>query len=190
MFARSLGWALQLFVAGLLLVGPAKASTIITPSPAFADLSAPGQVFTAFGSVNPNTAVNDTYDFHLTVANLGALTTAIALNSNPPQQGGFGIANLTITWLNGVTQFAQLVVTDAAGVVINTSAKLLFALTGPNNDLHVKVTGTGLGSGGGYILNVSTVPLPPALLLFGSGLLGLTLLGRRRRRSSGPGLVG
>lgn len=45
---------------------------------------------------------------------------------------------------------------------------------------YLKVMGAALGLGAGSV--GVTTPLPPALLLFGSGLAGLLALGRRSRR--------
>ena len=39
------------------------------------------------------------------------------------------------------------------------------------------------GDGVVHTIPVDPVPLPPALLLFGTGLIGLTVLGRRRQLS-------
>jgi hypothetical protein len=52
-----------------------------------------------------------------------------------------------------------------------------------SNTLKVVVTNLALANGGnptGLLVDISTVPLPPALLLFGSGLLGMNWLRRRR----------
>jgi hypothetical protein len=72
-------------------------------------------------------------------------------------------------------------VTNGLGTVLPPTS-LVFALTDPS--YHLRVTGTALTGGGAYTVAISTTPIPPALLLFGSALAGLGLLGRRSRRSA------
>jgi hypothetical protein len=61
--------------------------------------------------------------------------------------------------------------------ITNVSFQYGTNLSEPNLPWNPPCTG-GAGCGGGN----TVVPLPPALVLFGSGLVGLTLLGVRRRR--------
>jgi hypothetical protein len=132
----------------------------------------------------PNAVISDTFNFVVPSGGLGSFTTAIALNSGGnTQPGNFGVANLTVAWFSGVTPIDSLVVTNASGVVSNPAASLFLALAG--GAYHILVTGTALGGGGIYNLNVATTPLPPALLLFGTALAGLTWLSRRRRLAAG-----
>jgi hypothetical protein len=139
--------------------------------------------YATFLPLGPNEVVNDTFNFNV-ASGLNAITTGIALNSNPAAQGPFGVANLTIAWFNGVTPIGSLNVTDGDGLLTNPSASLFLALAA--GTYHILVTGTALTAGGFYNLNVATTPLPPALILFGTALAGLTWLGRRRR-SAAPG---
>jgi hypothetical protein len=53
----------------------------------------------------------------------------------------------------------------------------------------LRVVGTFASGGGNYDISLTAVPIPPALLLFGSALIGLGYLARRRRASTGPGLA-
>jgi hypothetical protein len=77
---------------------------------------------------------------------------------------------------------------DEAGVSIGTSTTL-YAVTGNGNTGQVQsyILGDAAGdaeltlaANGTLSLNPSTVPLPPAVWLLGSGLLGLAGVGRRR----------
>ena len=52
----------------------------------------------------------------------------------------------------------------------------------------IRVAGTFASGGGNYDIALTAVPIPPALLLFGSALVGLGYLARRRGRSIGPSL--
>ena len=52
----------------------------------------------------------------------------------------------------------------------------------------IKVEGSFGPQGGVYNIGLTAVPIPPALLLFGSALVGLGYLARRRGRSIGPSL--
>lgn len=84
----------------------------------------------------------------------------------------------------------QLVIDGVAGAAISivngTSAILSYVLSGgPINSFAVRVSGDLPIAGNDRTaeFSVSAVPIPPALLLFGSGILGLSLLGRRRQKS-------
>ncbi len=90
---------------------------------------------------------------------------------------GNDISSFTLQW-------------EIAGSLVSVAQDASLALTqtlteGVSNILRVtavSLSGTGLN-----ILNVqiSAVPLPPAALLFGSALLGIGFLARRRRKSPG-----
>jgi hypothetical protein len=62
-----------------------------------------------------------------------------------------------------------------------TAPALGFAYLGPNTSSKYTTSGTPA-----FGVEVSTVPIPAALWLLGSGLLGLGAVGRRNRRSSAP----
>jgi len=122
-----------------------------------------------------------THNYFFTAgSDLGTNTTAIALNFNPPIQGNVGIANLVLTWLQGASQLANYVVTDGAGVNNDPNAVFFLALTN-GIEYTLRATGVALQHNGDYDFSVSAVPVPPAALLFATGLAGLGLL---RRRSS------
>jgi hypothetical protein len=118
--------------------------------------------------------------------NSGTSSTATSLNADPPNQGDFGIANLVLTWIDDATNaiLSSQQFTDANGV-LNTSVILAQVLTN-TKDYTLRLTGTLLGDGGGYIARVEAIPLPAGLLLFLSGLAGIGFLGRYKAKRSEP----
>src|SRR5262249_38210940 len=138
--------------------------------------------------------ISDSYDFK-TAQNLKTGTTSSVLDTTPtcPSADCYGIADLKVKWLasDNTTVLNTLTVTDSDGNYLNP-AKMLLNLAA-NVTYFILVTGTTLSPGGGtYNFKVSVtantdqrgVPLPPALLLFGSALVGLTTLGRRKRKGA------
>ncbi|MBV8658812.1 MAG: hypothetical protein JO142_13390 [Burkholderiales bacterium] len=85
--------------------------------------------------------------------------------------------------INGVTSQ----VGHTVNVIPGSAADLTFSglQTGANNHYTLLVSGTEYGSNpstvGTYSLTVSAVPIPGAVVLFGSGLVGLVGLGRRAK---------
>jgi PEP-CTERM motif len=72
----------------------------------------------------------------------------------------------------------------AAATDLFNGLKIIFAA-----DIINKQGGTGAGQTGVVGATVSQVPLPGAIALFGSGLVGLGLLGRRRKTQNGTKAV-
>jgi hypothetical protein len=70
---------------------------------------------------------------------------------------------------------------DQAGVALNQAVSL-FGVTGNGNALKLQsyLLGSNLTLNSAGVLSVSSVPLPAAVWLFGSGLLGLIGVGRRK----------
>jgi len=179
---------------GVALFAQSAAAVPITPGPVpvggpTAVLVA-GNVYTDSPTFLANATIENQYNF--LSSGLVTITTGIALNSNPPAQGPFGIKDLTIQWFNSAnTLLGTLNVTNGSGVVTNPSDFLSLNLPASALLYHIIVSGKALGSGGNYTLNVfvpgdqeGQLPLPPALLLFGSALIGLTALGRRKRQGA------
>lgn len=116
-----------------------------------------------------------------------------ATNLTPMQVDGFGSFNLTINNTDGFKNSAtnvQFTLTDTSGTWANALAVLLSNSGGSSAAAHIFVCATGScdPSTGtlatGYASNLTPVPLPAALLLFGSGLIGLAGPQWRRRRAN------
>lgn len=199
-----LGVALAAGVIGL-AASPVGATTFpIAPGPNVVPLTTgpfpSGNQYIYQTFLAGSAVLNEQFDFfNVPTVPLGTITTSVALNSNPPAQGPFGIANLTLTWFSNLQgPLGTLQITNNLGVVIDAAASLVVNLlvTAPLDVYHLLVTGTALNNGGFYNLLIQTpagrnqaeTPLPPALILFGSALIGLTALGRRRRKRSELGL--
>jgi hypothetical protein len=112
------------------------------------------------------------------------LTISTALPGGPP--GPSGIKLLTVEWLSPTNvSLGTLLVTNSLGNVTGNPPLVVgLSLLAEVGNYILKVSGTPTHGGDGYLLNITTTPLPPALLLFGSALAGLGLLGRRRRRAT------
>ncbi len=125
----------------------------------------------------PSTVFSDTYNFTLG-------TTAIGLGSTLLNVQLFNlenISNLTWTLHDGF---------NAAGPQLDTGGTGINQITlglASDADYSYVVTGTVSGSlRGVYEMTMTAlVPIPPAVLLFGSGLIGLAVIARRRQQSSG-----
>jgi LPXTG-motif cell wall-anchored protein len=94
-------------------------------------------------------------------SSLNSLFTATFDNSHVPNDGDF-----TIIYLTGVTP----------GQAFSATVSVFEASDSDNNeidDLEISIE---------TIQSASTVPIPPAILLFGSALLGLGGIGYRRRK--------
>ncbi len=98
---------------------------------------------------------------------------------------GGGLASGTFSGLN-VNQYSFLGSTtgDAGGYMDITSGSLLQGLASYTGGFVINWSGDALASSGGMIgsgkLDVPAVPVPAAVWLFGSGLLGLVGIARRK----------
>jgi hypothetical protein len=72
-----------------------------------------------------------------------------------------------------------------ADIIFHVANAVIADLTVPNNlgNLFVADVLAPNGNTGPVDVNTGVIPLPPAALLFGSGLLGIALLGRRRKKT-------
>ena len=95
----------------------------------------------------------------------------------------FGEVDLALSGPSIVLAASAITLSAGATHILNLVAGVLYGITvvgsfvGPGNFASYDIS-----------LNNDQVPLPPALLLFGSALVGLVYL-TRRRRSTGPGLA-
>ena len=118
--------------------------------------------------------ITDSYTFESTgFTNLSFITSV----NHPNAPGGVGINTLVMTWTVGNIIHN---ITDALGQY-NGPLTFFHALAdGESGTLNV--TGTFFENGGGYTLTVAAVPLPPAVIAFGTAMLGVGFLARRKRK--------
>ncbi|MFK5979000.1 MAG: hypothetical protein QM488_08965 [Rhizobiaceae bacterium] len=109
---------------------------------------------------------------------------ASAVNFHLNTQGD--ISASTIFWKDTVTNLqigASTSLIQIVGVGYHAVLNTLFSAAHAAQTLVIDFTTSG-GSNIQYSLKVAAVPVPPALLLFGSSILGIGLLSRRRRRKT------
>jgi hypothetical protein len=137
----------------------------------------------------------------------GAFTDQVTFSITGPST--FTIANATNVFPNAsdfITGWAASIWDSVDGIIGNGNDLLLFGpqaaqacgvtpncqivggsgfLNGPSL-FYAQFTGTGGGTSGysGNISTVSAVPVPGAVWLFGSGIVGLGLLAKRRRKTA------
>lgn len=144
-------------------------------------------------------AIDHTWQFNVTApAPNPMLQIAVGYDvdkTNPLDPSSFGIANLTFDWNDGQS---AITFTDGSGNLLSNALndpRLVASAAGApevwyfsalsttqTGTLHV--TGTTLGSGGAYSVEISAVPLPPAALLFGTALFGIAALRRRKNKKA------
>ena len=162
-----------------LLVVPAQAATV-SMTVGGTDALVAGNVYATSvpagnpaGSFGPGSgAFNDAYFFTYT----GSPTlSALATTTNNILSTAFGINNFSFVWR--YVDVPQILASGAAPFT-----NLALALTLPGT-YELILSGTPRAEGGQYTasLAVNAVPIPPAAFLFGSALVGIGLLTRRRR---------
>jgi hypothetical protein len=184
MLLRALRLPALLVLGWIALVAQAQAATYVFSAPETSNPLDGGNDYSAtfaFTSAAPSFTHN--YLFNLVSSGdvpLNALTTSVAF-----EQPKGRIKNMFVSWLAPTTlsPLVTLQVTDGAGNQL-ASQMVLSLLSGAALGTYtLRVTGDAIASQI-YNIAVTTTPLPPALLLFGSALAGLGLLGRRRRRAT------
>lgn len=103
------------------------------------------------------------------------------------------IGSLAIAILNGTGLGGSVLSGPSSASLVGTSlvASTVASLAAGTYSVRVTGTGSANGSAFGGSLDVSpaTVPVPGALLLFGSGLIGLGALTRRKKQRSSSALA-
>jgi len=164
--------SLKLFVAAFAVAAGAS----VTPAMAttLSDLTATNTT-DYFGSQITSTSFTDTYTFNLDVP---ASNPAIIVSSSTIN----GLKTVALSLYKGAVSPADLLLAGNYtngridfGDLLTSNANLATGLY----TLVVSATSKGSGAYSGTV-SVSAVPIPAAILLFGSGLLGLGAVGRRR----------
>jgi hypothetical protein len=191
MFSRMLQWSAAL-VFGVLVAGPANAATVPLNDPTG------GTTYTANTTdlfvANPAPfGTKEQIDHYYTFTGLDSLqgTADVTVHVSFPGGSSPGIDNLFVKWLDSTQTIvlASIQLTNGSGQTIASTLQYTFTLV---NDAVLYLTGkSNLNAGAQYDVTLrfsgdgqNEVPLPPALILFGSALVGLTVLGRRKRQGA------
>jgi hypothetical protein len=182
MSLRGIKVLLQVALCAVLTAGSAHAVTIVPTTIALDSADAAlhplgnGQVYSYnSGDLSAGTVLNLYFSFSTLADALVTITSGDQPNVVSK------ITNLTLTWLNSSgTAIAGGLLTIPAGSQPESTLALALGTAG---DYFLHVTGNVINTGSTFVVEVSTTPIPPALLLFGSALAGLGFLGRRSRRS-------
>lgn len=140
---------------------------------------AAGDVYIALRAPSPG---NFSHNYFFDITNPPLQSTTVALTFEGP---GFGFESLTMQWYEQSTPSGPY--NTPIGPALSGPGMLSLALT--EATYRLRVFGEALAGGGAYQFTLSAVPLPPALILFGTALAGLTLLGRRRRKQTAESLA-
>lgn len=169
--AMLFAWAMFIVPANAVLIAPGGTAALNSSADIF---------LSDFGTSTG--VISDNFTFQNLIGSDTTLTFQII--TTQPTGSPVGIANLTFEFLGGPT-FADI--TSSAGVLspVPTFLSVFFE---NGVDLFLKVTGTVIGAEASYDFTATVVPIPPALLLFGTPIFGLALSSLRRRRKNKNGL--
>jgi len=163
---------LKVILAALAMSGFASVAQATTTT--LPDITLINQSDAYYGSAKAGVAVNDTYNFAL---NVGSSETTVQLNSTVKNV----LTNATLSLYEGGILVGQQSFVN--GKNFNDVLDIVANLSSGAYSLVVSGLGSGSGAYSGNI-SISPVPLPGAVLLFGSGLIGLGVAARRRKTGS------
>jgi hypothetical protein len=171
--------------ANALPIAPPALSEAADPTGHTTELLPNSSYFYNSPGINAGTSIDQFFYFSPNSLDGPAAGTIFA--SFLPSQGLF--EGLTLRWYVDAGALGATTATDTLmGTLpigpLNSGPLVLALVEGVN--YYARVTGAVAAGGdpGVFGFNLRTTPIPPALLLFGSALAGLGLLGRRSRRSA------
>lgn len=181
--------AIALLTSGMLLLGVVSEASAVVVDFGVRDVTSTGN--DAFGDFQAHTLPEFqpfTDAFNFGVNGDAAVTFELQVNNS---QGRL----IDVTTGSLTTFSAELLaggLSIGSGVFANqnllngTTYSLIFANLDPGVDYTLRVIGTVLAAAGGtytFSANLSSVPLPPAIWLFLSAVMGLAAFARTRRRT-------
>jgi hypothetical protein len=188
---RFLGLVAVASFSACLVSGPSVANTLISPGNSYT-LNPAGSFYNAQVTSTAAGPITDFYTF--TVTQDEEVTAQLSVVFAPPQTTDgvtSGIDNAEVAWFKGAIAGPSQFYTDSTGNSIVGPNLTVFLVPGTYT---VEVLGSYLGAGSEYQLGLgvqareggrdSFAPLPAGIILFASGLGGLGLFGRRRRKKS------
>jgi hypothetical protein len=134
-----------------------------------------GNLQTYFGGTASSSGLTDVYTFTL---NQPASFYSQVFSSTPTSKNS-GVASYSWSLYDGSTQVAS---GSSAGASLNYAS--FVALSGGHYTLDVTAVSTSANSNFSGVIDIAPTPIPAALPLFGSALIGLGLFGRRRRKTN------
>lgn len=194
---KKMGAISAVVVATAMFASPASAITVdMEPNEYVAgplngvhDLSS-GNTFVFDGKIGATEDSTLSYSFDFEATDLPQPAYVLDIVAAYFGQGGGGLATATAEWVvtgDPGTVLSSIVLDELAeGVLWSGSFLTYFNDTNPLQTLIISFTGlVGGPESISLDVSVSAVPVPPALLLFGTSIFGIGLLSYRRRRKTG-----